>query len=283
MPSGRLAAKAGKCRLNPADGCARPGPTAKSIRQFAAKAQDLRRLQSDSSTRHKSETYGLTARARTRSACASPTARGPEPSKSVVRGESVTRVYVKRTMKAQNTLVVYYSRTGTTRGVAKELAAKLDADIDEIVDRTPREGLTGYLRSGFEAFFQRPTELQPTTRDPAKYDLVVLATPVWNRSVSTPMRAYLLSTRGRITKVAFLLTHDRMGSRRVFRQMEDLALRNPRAVLALRHAEIHEGKHGRKLEIFADRLRTLVATPEAPTPVDSRSRAGNLERLGEAR
>ena len=49
------------------------------------------------------------------------------------------------------TLVVHYSRTGTTRKVAESLAAKLLCDSEVIIEERDRSGLLGYLRSLFEA------------------------------------------------------------------------------------------------------------------------------------
>ena len=76
-------------------------------------------------------------------------------------------------------LVIYYSRTGHTRKVAKAIAAACVADIVPIRDMHSQAGALGYLRSGFEAMFKRPGRIQPIDKDPARYDLVILGTPIW--------------------------------------------------------------------------------------------------------
>ena len=76
-------------------------------------------------------------------------------------------------------LVVYYSRSGVTRKVAQALAAALGAEIEEIVDTKDRSGAGGWLKAGADASLKRLTAIQPMTKDPAGYDLVVIGTPVW--------------------------------------------------------------------------------------------------------
>jgi flavodoxin len=133
-------------------------------------------------------------------------------------------------------LVVYYSRTGTTRKVAEVLARLLHADLEELVDTQNRRGLLGYFRSGREAFFKRKTVLRPPERNPADYALVVVGTPVWNLSLSSPVRTYLELMRAKLPGVAFFLTHMRMGSRRVLAQMSRWPARRPSRASRSRHS-----------------------------------------------
>jgi hypothetical protein len=50
------------------------------------------------------------------------------------------------TMKANGRiLVVHYSRSGNTERVAKDIAARRGADIEQIVDLRDRRGFTGFL------------------------------------------------------------------------------------------------------------------------------------------
>lgn len=58
-------------------------------------------------------------------------------------------------------LIVYYSRTGTTKKVAEILSVKLKADLTELVDMQDRSGLSGYIRSGYEAVIKKERPLNP--------------------------------------------------------------------------------------------------------------------------
>jgi flavodoxin len=162
-------------------------------------------------------------------------------------------------------LVVYYSRTGNTRGVAVEIARRLSADLEQLTEPRDRRGVWGFLRSAFEARLGRTTTLRPIAKDPAAYDLVVVGTPVWSESVSCPVRTYLEHNRPRLPRVAFFLTHGGRGRQRVFGQMRDLAGRAPIAALALRERELGSLGADRLIDDFIVGVGSALRRPE-PQP-----------------
>lgn len=142
-------------------------------------------------------------------------------------------------MSRPRALVVFYSRSGNTRRIGHDIAARLDADVEELVeDRRRRRGLLGFVRAGYQALRGRSAKLRPTRTDPAAYELVIIGTPVWSDSLTPAVRAYLEAHRGELRQVAFFLTHGSSGRRRVFDQMETLAGRRPLATAAVREAQI---------------------------------------------
>src|SRR5512143_1474864 len=122
-----------------------------------------------------------------------------------------------------NALVVYFSRSGHTEQVARRVADALHADVEPISEKTSRSGLLGYLRSGFEAATRRIPTIEPPVHDLSSYDLVVIGTPIWNASVSSPVRAFLERNRKNLKRVAFFCTMGGSGSERAFREMERAA------------------------------------------------------------
>ena len=78
------------------------------------------------------------------------------------------------------TLCLYYSRTNTTRVVARRIAMLLDADLFEYTDGKDRSGLKGYITSCFDAYRQPPS-VQIVGGEPhwEDYDRVIVAMPVW--------------------------------------------------------------------------------------------------------
>lgn len=170
------------------------------------------------------------------------------------------------------TLVVFFSRTGTTRTVAKRLASQLDADLEEIVDPTRRTGLVGWLRSGLEARRGWRAPIAPG-RPCGDYGLVVIGTPMWAGCLSSPVRAYLRQHRAELGDVAFFCTRGGRGDHQVFSQMEAEVGRAPVATLTVREADLHTSPSRRAVEAFVARLRGAQppATSSGPGPQPARA------------
>jgi flavodoxin len=167
-------------------------------------------------------------------------------------------------MIASKVLVVYYSRTGATRRLAEVLAKALQADIEPIIDKKNRSGIFGYLRSLSESLQKRAGAVEPMKTDPRSYDLVVIGTPVWAWSVSSPVRSYLVGNRGRLPDVAFLCTMGSRGSERAFEEMQAIAGKAPRAGCAVTAREVASEAYGRHIAQFMEQLKTQGFEPAFP-------------------
>ena len=153
-------------------------------------------------------------------------------------------------------LVVFYSRTGTTKRIAGALANQLQCDSEELVDTKKRKGLIGFLRSGRDSTTKKLTILEPLVHDPKTYDLVALGTPVWGGLMSSPMRTYITVNKSKFSRVAFFCTQGGTENDRLFSDMEALCGQKPVSVLALREADVKRGDYQDKLSAFADSLKT---------------------------
>lgn len=163
-----------------------------------------------------------------------------------------------------NALVVFYSRSGTTREAAERIARRLGADLEEIYDPTNRRGLRGWVRSIMDARRARKAPIAPTRKDPSRYDLVIVGTPVWDAHVSAPVRAWLSTHAGALRKVAFFLTEGGRGEARVFREMRELAGQAPMATLLLLQRDVERGRDAPAIDSFVRMLRSDGAATERP-------------------
>ena len=154
------------------------------------------------------------------------------------------------------TLIVYYSRTKTTKKVAEALKEGLDADIEEIIDTKDRSGPIGYLSAGKDATLRRLTKIEDTKNDPADYGLVIIGTPTWSWNVSTPVRTYLKQMKDKFNRVAFFCTMGGSGYERVFKEMQAAIDKAPVATLTLLTKEVARDEFKEKLNKFRLRLTT---------------------------
>jgi hypothetical protein len=85
--------------------------------------------------------------------------------------------------------------------------------------------------------------------------LVVIGTPVWAWSVSSPVRAYLSANKQRLPEVAFFCTMGGRGSATAFAQMQEIAGKAPLATCALTAGETAPGRRNSRLSAFVEALK----------------------------
>jgi flavodoxin len=151
-------------------------------------------------------------------------------------------------------LIVFYSRTGTTRKVAESIKKILKCDAEEILDVKSRAGLLGYLRSGKEATLKKLAEIKPAKKNPSLYDLVIIGTPVWAFNMSSPVRTYVSKNKGKFNKVAFFCTMGGSGDKNTFGEMAKLCGKKPAALLSLKTNEVLDGKYSKGAKVFASKI-----------------------------
>jgi len=152
-------------------------------------------------------------------------------------------------------LIVYYSRTGITGEIARSIQQELGGDLEELQDTRDRSGILGYLRSGLEATLKKQAQIKEVKHDPGQYDLVIIGTPVWSHTISTPVRAYLVHHGKRIKAAAYFATCGSTGIRQTLREMEGLVKVKPRALLEIKKADIKSEGHREKVKLFTLELQ----------------------------
>ncbi|MDE7242675.1 MAG: hypothetical protein K2O18_01685 [Oscillospiraceae bacterium] len=126
-------------------------------------------------------------------------------------------------------LCVYYSRTGNTEKLMKEISQELKCECVRLDDGVDRSGTGGWLKSGMQAMaLEVPAVKEFRTVLPVSaYDLVIIGTPVWAGRCSAPVRSFLQKNGNKIRKAAYVITRDSdVRYEEVFEQM-DLYLSAP--------------------------------------------------------
>lgn len=94
------------------------------------------------------------------------------------------------------TLVVYYSQSGNTEGIAQKVAKSLGADIEAIETVAPYKGnyqqIVSDAQDEVERDYQRPIrELKHRVQD---YDRIIVGTPTWWYKMASPVLTFLSTT-----------------------------------------------------------------------------------------
>jgi flavodoxin len=152
------------------------------------------------------------------------------------------------------TLVVYYSKTGNTGTVAKELAQNISAEVEELTETKPKEGVVGMILAGKDAALQNSTPINDVKHQVADYDLVIIGTPIWAWTMANPVRAFIEKHKKDIKKVAFFATMGNSGDKRAFSHMEKLSGLTPTATISFLDGKIKNGEFKTGLTEFGKKL-----------------------------
>jgi multimeric flavodoxin WrbA len=163
-------------------------------------------------------------------------------------------------------LVVYYSLTGNTERVAKDLARRLDADVENIHDKRHRRGMLGGFFAALDAWRQVPAAIDTPRYDPSQYRIVLIGTPVWLGQMTPAVRAYLQRESSGFKAVGFFMTSGNTEIASVAPSMQRLTQRAAVAAMGLRILELEDSStYERKIDAFVRQVRDS-AVPRAEEP-----------------
>lgn len=141
------------------------------------------------------------------------------------------------------TLILYYSRSGTTAAAANCLAEQLDADIGEIVCDRYRFPFLGYARAGHNSLKRVLPPITVPSQRIASYDRLILGTPIWTSYPATPMRAFLSQNTDWPEHIALFVTYGGHSQPdKAFTEMASMLPTEPEACVALHADDVKEGR-----------------------------------------
>lgn len=154
------------------------------------------------------------------------------------------------------TLIAYYSKTGNTKRVAAELAERLGADIEEIIDRKNRSGIWNWFLSGRDGMKKRWTEIGEMTNDPADYEIIILGSPVWGWNMVPAIRTYLERNKDRIKSYALFVTSGNTDVAKIAPQFKKMLGQEPVAMVGFKGKELkNKNIYDQKMVSFVEKLR----------------------------
>lgn len=123
-------------------------------------------------------------------------------------------------------LIVYYSRSGSTKKVAEKLAKFIDADTEEITTEEDLSGAWGYLKLCYRATMRGKSQLKNSPEIKQHYKTIWIGGPVHAYSLSSPLLTWIddkkevLKQEGR--QISLFGTEGGMGHDWMFSQAENI-------------------------------------------------------------
>lgn len=154
------------------------------------------------------------------------------------------------------TLIAYYSRTGVTAKVAKDIQREFSADIEEIEDTKKRSGIIGWIKSCYDSIRGIPAKIKPVEKDPSEYDTVIVGTPVWASTMASPILTYITENKAKFKNIAFFCTCGSSGYEETLAKMEEIATKEPLETLFLTKTDIES--YDAKLESYASKIKSKL-------------------------
>jgi flavodoxin len=163
--------------------------------------------------------------------------------------------------KSKKVLVVYFSRTGNTKKVAEDIAARLDADTERIISTKNLSGCSGLLGILIKTILKKPITIAEPEKSPADYGLVILGTPCWGGKASGPVAAYAGKFKGFFKRVAYFYTSKGTPKKEtVITDLETLTGQKGVAGMGFRSDELkpaNSGKYEKKLNSFFESISLM--------------------------
>jgi len=153
-------------------------------------------------------------------------------------------------------LVVFYSRTGNTKKIAQDISNELNFDLEEIFDTKKRSGIIGLIRAGWDAFKGNLTEIKEVEKDPEGYDLVIIGTPNWAKSMTPAIRTYIKQEKEKLGRTAFFCTEGGKGGEKLFENLAEFSETEPISTLEILKKEIKKETYQEKLQKFVKEINS---------------------------
>ncbi|MCF2872455.1 hypothetical protein L0664_15375 [Octadecabacter sp. G9-8] len=155
-------------------------------------------------------------------------------------------------------LILFYSRTGTTMNVANALGAALSADIKEIKCPRYQGGWFAYLRAGYDSVKGRLPPIDVPDLSIEGYDLVIIGAPIWTSYPALPLRSFLAQKPRLSGRVAVFFTFGgHSPAEKAVKMVESLLSVPLEATLALPHDQVVSGQYEAAIDTFIAKLSAV--------------------------
>jgi flavodoxin len=102
-----------------------------------------------------------------------------------------SKPYKRKEDRPTDVLVLYYSRSGNTEAMAREMARRFQADIIKLTSESYTLDFKGWINANLDAWNQNPAVIGPETIDISNYNLIILGSPIWYFRPAPPLWTFV--------------------------------------------------------------------------------------------
>lgn len=104
-------------------------------------------------------------------------------------------------------LVVYFSRHGYVREIARQVADACGGELLELTTKERTAGTAGFWWCGRFGMHKWSMPIDQADIPVERYDCVTICTPIWVFSIAAPVRGFCRTYRGRISQAKYVTVH----------------------------------------------------------------------------
>jgi hypothetical protein len=164
-------------------------------------------------------------------------------------------------------LVITYSYTGTSLQLAKRLCDLRGWTLGQIEETKPRKGAFGTWRCVLDSLLRRRPKIDYFGPLPARFDTVVLISPIWMTRLAGPMRSFVARYKAQLRDFAVISVMGNRGGPNAVAEIGQITERSPLLSTAFTAREVEDGSGGLRLRAFA---QALVDAKEKSDPARER-------------
>ena len=142
---------------------------------------------------------------------------------------------------SEKTLIIYYSRSGKSEILAKDLQSKIGCDMDKIEYATKNH--ISFFGAGFEAVSKKTVKIKGANHSPGDYEKIIFITPIWASALSTPVRSYMAENKANIKSYSLIATCGSSGLEGTIKDAGNIMQKEPDNSEMYRSAQIAKGDY----------------------------------------
>ncbi|MGC8943084.1 MAG: flavodoxin family protein [Caldisericia bacterium] len=147
--------------------------------------------------------------------------------------------------------IFYYSKTGKNKKLVEMLNRNGDFEVEEIIDNKNRNGVVGFMKSGFEAITKRLTKIENLKLNPDNFEHIIIGTPVWAGNLTPAIRTFLVRFKDSIKSYSVISTSG-FGekNKKILSDFEKILQKKPKATLFISENELGKEDLNDKIDSF---------------------------------